>query len=98
MFCRSCGRWQCSAEVARSLRQWGASWPSAALCWCAVAWARDEAACRGAKGAGGLTVGILPGTARRDAIATWTSHCHRHGRGTQRAGCTIGTGGDRHPR
>jgi len=37
------------------------------LCWCAVAGRRHEAACRGAKAAGGLTVGILPGTTRRDA-------------------------------
>jgi uncharacterized protein (TIGR00725 family) len=68
MFVAVVGAGRCSAEVAalaesvgRELAQRGA------VVVCGGLGGVMEAACRGAKGAGGVTVGILPGTARRDA-------------------------------
>lgn len=68
MFVAVIGAGRCSAEVAalaesvgRELAQRGA------VVVCGGLGGVMEAACRGAKGAGGVTVGILPGTARRDA-------------------------------
>lgn len=62
------GAGRCSADVAalaeavgRELAQRGA------VLVCGGLGGVMEAACRGAKGAGGLTVGILPGTSRWDA-------------------------------
>ncbi|KPL24592.1 MAG: hypothetical protein AMJ93_02075 [Anaerolineae bacterium SM23_84] len=68
MFVAVIGAGRCSAEVAalaeavgRELAQRGA------VLVCGGLGGVMEAACRGAKGAGGVTVGILPGTARHDA-------------------------------
>jgi hypothetical protein len=68
MFVAVVGAGRCSAHVAalaeavgRELAQRGA------VLVCGGLGGVMEAACRGAKGAGGLTVGILPGTSRRDA-------------------------------
>jgi uncharacterized protein (TIGR00725 family) len=68
MFVAVVGAGRCSANVAalaeavgRELAQRGA------VLVCGGLAGVMEAACRGAKGAGGLTVGILPGTSRRDA-------------------------------
>ncbi|UCC77332.1 MAG: TIGR00725 family protein [Anaerolineales bacterium] len=68
MFVAVVGAGRCSAEVAalaesvgRELAQRGA------VVVCGGLGGVMEAACRGAKSAGGVTVGILPGTARRDA-------------------------------
>ncbi len=68
MFVAVIGAGRCSAEVAalaesvgRELAQRGA------VVVCGGLGGVMEAACRGAKSAGGVTVGILPGTARRDA-------------------------------
>lgn len=68
MFVAVIGAGRCSAEVAalaeavgRELGQRGA------VVVCGGLGGVMEAACRGAKSAGGVTVGILPGTARRDA-------------------------------
>lgn len=68
MFVAVVGAGRCSAEVAalaeavgRELGQRGA------VVVCGGLGGVMEAACRGAKSAGGVTVGILPGTARRDA-------------------------------
>jgi len=68
MFVAVVGDGQCSADVAalaeavgRELAQRGA------VLVCGGLGGVMEAACRGAKAAGGLTIGILPGTARGDA-------------------------------
>ena len=68
MFVAVVGDGQCSGEVAalaeavgRELAQRGA------VLVCGGLGGVMEAACRGAKAAGGLTVGILPGTARGEA-------------------------------
>lgn len=68
MFIAVVGAGRCSADVAalaeavgRELAQRGA------VLVCGGLGGVMEAACRGAKEAGGLTVGILPGTSRRDA-------------------------------
>jgi uncharacterized protein (TIGR00725 family) len=68
MFVAVVGDGRCSAEVAalaeatgRELAQRGA------VVVCGGLGGVMEAACRGAKAAGGLTIGILPGTLRRDA-------------------------------
>jgi uncharacterized protein (TIGR00725 family) len=68
MFVAVVGDGRCSAEVAalaeavgRELAQRGA------VLVCGGLGGVMEAACRGARAAGGLTIGILPGTLRRDA-------------------------------
>jgi len=68
MFVAVIGNGRCSADVAalaeavgRELAQRGA------VLVCGGLGGVMEAACRGAKSAGGLTIGILPGTSRRDA-------------------------------
>jgi uncharacterized protein (TIGR00725 family) len=68
MFVAVVGDGRCSAEVAaqaeavgRELAQRGA------ILVCGGLGGVMEAACRGAKAAGGLTIGILPGAQRRDA-------------------------------
>jgi uncharacterized protein (TIGR00725 family) len=68
MFVAVVGDGRCSAEVAalaeavgRELAQRGA------ILLCGGLGGVMEAACRGAKAAGGLTIGILPGTRRHDA-------------------------------
>ena len=68
MFVAVVGDGRCSAEVAaqaeavgRELAQRGA------ILVCGGLGGVMEAACRGAKAAGGLTIGILPGPLRRDA-------------------------------
>jgi uncharacterized protein (TIGR00725 family) len=68
MFVAVVGAGRCSADVAalaeavgRELAQRGA------VLVCGGLGGVMEAACRGARGAGGLTVGILPGISRRDA-------------------------------
>jgi uncharacterized protein (TIGR00725 family) len=68
MFVAVVGDGRCSAEVAaqaeavgRELAQRGA------ILVCGGLGGVMEAACRGAKAAGGLTIGVLPGAQRRDA-------------------------------
>lgn len=62
------GDGSCSVETARQAEEVGRLLAeSGAAVVCGGLGGVMEAACRGAKGAGGLTVGILPGRSRRDA-------------------------------
>jgi uncharacterized protein (TIGR00725 family) len=62
------GDGSCSAETARSAEEVGRLLAeNGATVVCGGLGGVMEAACRGAKGAGGMTIGILPGPSRRDA-------------------------------
>nr|MBC7245471.1 TIGR00725 family protein [Chloroflexota bacterium] len=68
MFIAVIGAGRCSAEVAMLAEAVGRELAKrGAILVCGGLGGVMEAACRGAKAAGGLTVGILPGTSRRDA-------------------------------
>lgn len=68
MFIAVIGAGRCSAEVAALAEVVGQELAKrGAVLVCGGLGGVMEAACRGAKAAGGLTVGILPGTSRREA-------------------------------
>lgn len=68
MFIAVIGAGRCSAEVAALAEAVGQELAKRrAVLVCGGLGGVMEAACRGAKAAGGLTVGILPGTSRREA-------------------------------
>ncbi|MGQ9492412.1 MAG: TIGR00725 family protein [Anaerolineae bacterium] len=68
MFIAVIGAGRCSAEVAALAEAVGQELAKrGAVLVCGGLGGVMEAACRGAKAAGGLTVGILPGTSRREA-------------------------------
>ncbi len=68
MFIAVIGAGRCSAEVAALAEAVGRALAKrGAILVCGGLGGVMEAACRGAKSAGGLTVGILPGTSRREA-------------------------------
>ncbi len=68
MFVAVVGDGRCSADVAALAEAVGRELARRdAVLVCGGLGGVMEAACRGAKAAGGLTVGILPGTSRRDA-------------------------------
>lgn len=63
-----CGPGVCDAETARAAEEVGQTIGGAgAVLVCGGLGGAMEAACRGARRAGGITVGILPGTQRADA-------------------------------
>ena len=68
MFIAVVGASRCSAQIAALAEAVGRELARrGAVLVCGGLGGVMEAACRGAKAAGGLTVGILPGTSRRDA-------------------------------
>jgi len=68
MFIAIVGAGRCSADVAALAEAVGRELAQRnAVLICGGLGGVMEAACKGAKGAGGLTVGILPGTSHRDA-------------------------------
>jgi uncharacterized protein (TIGR00725 family) len=68
MFIAVIGAGRCSAEVAALAEAVGQELAKrGAVLICGGLGGVMEAACRGAKAAGGVTVGILPGTSRREA-------------------------------
>ncbi len=63
-----CGSGSCTAETARLAEEVGRQLAeNGAIVLCGGLGGVMEAACRGAKRAGGVTVGVLPGRNRRDA-------------------------------